>query len=362
MLLRRIYWYSNAIAAAALIAAAISVIPSNYVVYHPGPTVDMLGKFAERDIIEVNGAKTHPHEGELRMITVIPSGPDTHVNLYDAIWAWLDPDVGVLPWDTVYQEGDGDQNVREESTMEMQSSQDNAIAAALTALGHKFTTRARVAGVDADGPSAGKLKAGDVILRIDGDRINSVQAVVERIRAMKPGAVVTLDIRRPRKGKAGQHQPAPLRTIKVKTGPAPDDPTKARIGITVAPQYRFPFDVKINLPEQIGGPSAGMMMALSVYDVLTPGSLAGKHRVAGTAVVNAAGRIGPIGAINQKIVAAERDGAELFLMARDNCDELSREAPDGMRLVPVETLQQAVSVVKRWTNDPSTRLPQCPAG
>ena len=125
--------------------------------------------------------------------------------------------------------------------------------------------------------------------------------------------------------------------------------------------YDFPFDVKLNLDENIGGPSGGLMFAMGIYDVLTPGSLTGGKVIAGTGEIDAQGKVGEIGGIQQKLVGAQDDGAQLFLVPTANCAEAlgGHYDPDKMRLVKVTTLDEAIKDVKAWVKDPNAKLPRC---
>ena len=80
------------------VVAMISPLP--YVTYQPGVTVDVLGDYDGRQVIEVDGHKTYPNDGELRMTTVLVSRPHpTHVNLFELMAAWVDRDDAVYPYD-----------------------------------------------------------------------------------------------------------------------------------------------------------------------------------------------------------------------------------------------------------------------
>ena len=83
-----------------------------------------------------------------------------------------------------------------------------------------------------------------------------------------------------------------------------------------------PFTVDFNLAN-VGGPSAGLMFSLAVVDKLTTGDLAGSKFVAGTGTINADGKVGPIGGITHKMVAARDAGATVFLVPAENCYEAS---------------------------------------
>ena len=106
-----------------------------------------------------------------------------------------------------------------------------------------------------------------------------------------------------------------------------------------------PFTIDFNLAN-IGGPSAGLMFSLAVVDKLTTGDLNGAKFVAGTGTINGDGKVGPIGGITHKMLAAHEAGATVFLVPADNCDEAKSAHEDGLDLVKVETLGQAVDALK----------------
>ena len=81
-----------------------------------------------------------------------------------------------------------------------------------------------------------------------------------------------------------------------------------------------------------------------MYDTLTPGSLTGGTDIAGTGTIDADGRVGPIGGIQQKIVAAADAGAKIFLVPPANCDSAldADVTKDEIKLVKAPTLHSAV--------------------
>lgn len=326
--------------------------PVPYATFAPGPTVNVLEDFDGDPIIEVKGRKTYSDDGGLRLVTVVPSGPEQKVNLVQLVRSWIDPDVSVLPYDAVYGQGETRSTVRQESEAQMTSSQGNAVAAALTALDIDFGAGVGVASVDPEGPSEGRLEAGDELVRVQGRRVEDLAAVTRSIRALPVGTRVRIDVRR-------DGRPA---TEQVRTVAAADDPeaSAVRIGVAVC-CYDFPFEVDLNISDNIGGPSGGMMFALGIYDVLTPGSLTGGKVIAGTGEIDPEGRVGEIGGIQQKLVGAQDDGAGLFLVPAGNCAEAlgGNYDPDRMRLVKVDRLDDALADVKAWVEDPDADLPRC---
>jgi PDZ domain-containing protein len=96
---------------------------------------------------------------------------------------------------------------------------------------------------------------------------------------------------------------------------------------------------------EVGGPSAGLMWALGLYELLDPGDLTAGRTIAGTGTIDLAGRVGPIGSIREKVIGAERAGADLFLVPVDNMPELEGVETGDMELVPVKTFDDALEAL-----------------
>jgi PDZ domain-containing protein len=106
----------------------------------------------------------------------------------------------------------------------------------------------------------------------------------------------------------------------------------------------FPYDISFESGD-IGGPSAGLMWALGLYDLLTEGELTGGRVVAGTGTIDTTGAVGPIGGIEQKVEAAERAGAEVFLVPRENF-HAAQGVADDLQLVPVGSFEEALAYLE----------------
>jgi PDZ domain-containing protein len=228
----------------------------------------------------------------------------------------------------------------------MVSSQDTAVAAALTQLGEKVDPVVEVLDVTPGLPADGKLEVRDVLLQVGGTEVTGPQDVVDAVDAASPGDPVEFVVRRGKK------------EVAVDVTPEEVD-GDLRIGITPGVGFDFPFQVSVDIADNIGGPSAGLMMSLAIYDTLTPGSLTGGAHIAGTGTITPAGKVGPIGGIQQKIAAARDAGAELFLVPADNCDGIGGVDPDDMRLAKATTMDDAVKTLDDWVADPDTDLPSC---
>jgi len=120
----------------------------------------------------------------------------------------------------------------------------------------------------------------------------------------------------------------------------------------------YPFTVKIGLKD-VGGPSAGLMFALGIVDLLTPGDLTAGASVAGTGTIDPAGAVGPIGGIQQKLRGARDSGATVFLVPAANCDEARGAPPKGLRLVKVDTLSGALDDLADLKAGRTSAVPAC---
>lgn len=331
---------------------ALATSPSPYVVERPGPVFDTLGEVQDDEgesiiLIEVDGAETYATDGQLDMLTVqIVGTRENPLSWFDVALAWVDPSRAVLPVDLVYPDGQSAEESDAESAVQMSTSQQDAIAAALTELDIPFEATLTVGGVFDETPSAGVLEVGDELLAAQGQPVADVTALRAVIADVGAGGDLTLDIRRD-----GVERAVTLRPI------AADDGTPV-IGIATGAEYEFPLDVQIRL-DRVGGPSAGMMFALAIFDKLTPGALTGGEHIAGTGTITPSGEVGPIGGIVQKMYGARGEGADWFLAPVDNCDEVVGAVPAGLEVYAVATLEDAIDAVDAIAAGDTADLPRC---
>lgn len=97
--------------------------------------------------------------------------------------------------------------------------------------------------------------------------------------------------------------------------------------------------------EEVGGPSGGLVFAIGLVELLTEVDLLKGRHVAATGTIDQAGLVGAIGGINEKINAAQKVGATIFLAPAENADEITN-IPEGIRVISVSTLTQAISALR----------------
>ncbi|MFF2778283.1 S16 family serine protease [Streptomyces sp. NPDC058052] len=250
-----------AVPVVALVAVA-GLAPLPFAIAQPGTTTDVLGKDQGREVITITGAPVRPTTGQLRMTTILATGPGTDVDLGDVADAWFRADRAVLPHDSVYPPGKSDAEIEKRNLGQMKESQDAAAVAALN----------------------------------------------------------YLDL----------------------------DPKQVKVDLHLA---------------DVGGPSAGLLFALGVVDKLDGdgdgGDLTDGAVVAGTGTIAPDGKVGAVGGVSLKTQAASRDGATVFLVPKDECSDAEAELPDGMRLVPVSTLSDAVASLRNLGQGQESKVPSC---
>ncbi|WP_131741183.1 YlbL family protein [Actinomadura roseirufa] len=325
-----------------------SLMPVPYVALMPGPTSNTLGTNDKgQPLIRIEGRQTYPDGGHLNFTTVTyRGGPGGRIDLFTALRGWLAKDTAIVPEETIFPKNESQQQVDQENTRQMQDSQQSAEAAALHELGIPIATQVVVDGVQKGKPADGRLKPGDEITALDGAKVTSVSQVTGTMAKRKIGDSAALTVRR-----AGREEKITLTTVADPTG------KRAVVGVVLADQYKFPFKIDISVGD-IGGPSAGLMFSLAIVDKLTPGPLTGGTFIAGTGTITPEGEVGPIGGIQQKMIAARRAGATVFLTPRRNCADALSARPGGLRLVRADTLHGAVQSINALTSGKGD-IPAC---
>ena len=312
---------------AALLGAAVG-LPSGHFILRPG------GSY------EVGTRLTIPAESRREMgelaFTAVSAGPGSWA---DVVMAWLDPAAETVPVEQIRPRGVSQREFSEVNRRLIDESKLVAAVVGLRAAGYDARTTgqgARVADVLVGMPAEGVLQAGDVIVAVDGQPTDTAVAVIEATRRHAVGDEVALTIVRD-----GQPQ-----DVTVGTRSAIDEPGRPVVGVAIATEgfdAVLPFPVEI-ATDGVGGASAGLMFSLGVFDGVTDGVLTRGHSVAGTGTIAENGTVGPIGGAALKVVAADRDGADVFLVPRENYEE-ARSAASSVQVIPVDRFEDAVTAL-----------------
>lgn len=338
---------------------ALTFLPSSFVIQQPGPVFNTLGTVTDSSgddvpLISIEGADTYDTAGALDLLTVqVVGNRERTPSWFELAMAWFDSSRAVIPLDDVFPQGQSTDERNEESAVMMVDSQKEATAAALTELGYDVKAMVRVYSLTEDSAAQGILQPDDIIRAANGTPVTDTEQLRSIINAAG-GAPVALTVERD--GETLTESVTPKETM------TDDGASVWLVGISTMRDYDFPIDVTIQL-DNVGGPSAGQMFALGIIDTLTPGELNGGKNVAGTGTIDAAGTVGAIGGIRQKMYGALDAGAEYFLAPASNCDEVVGHIPSGLQVFSVATLDDslaALTAIREGTD--LAALPTCSAG
>ena len=301
----------------------------------PGPMEDVLAR------LKVEGSRVYDSEGKLYLTSV---GIDDNVRFYEALLDMANRDVQLLPRADLYPEEQDSTEIDKENAALMDRSKEAASVVALREVGYEIEpSGVEVTQVVAGTPADGKLRAGDRLLEADGRAIASTEEVRAAISRHEIGERVAFRIDRDDTEK----------NVSVQVREADGQP---RVGILLRDLFPdLPVKVSIETQNNIGGPSAGLMFTLSIIDKLTPEDLTGGKRIAGTGEIALDGGVLPVGGVAEKLIAVRRLGVTTFLIPAENCDSVRGQVPDGLRLVKVSTINDAL----RFLRDPKATAPGC---
>lgn len=304
-----------------------------YAAQGKGPTFNTLGDVEGQPVVEITGAETDETSGNLNMTTV---SVRSHMTLAQALGRWMFTDDVLVPIEQVFPPGQSKEAVQEKNAAAFASSESNATISAMDFL--KRPVETMVMDVSKDSPASDIVHINDVIRKVGDVDVSKPDDLSEEVRKHQPGDHVSLTIERQgqeiTKDVELQDLPKELREKGQK------DPI-AFLGVTSVAQPAGDLKVEYNLTD-VGGPSAGLMFSLAVVDKLSPGELSGGKFVAGTGTIDGEGKVGPIGGITHKIRAAKDAGAETFLVPEENCAEAVTADHDGLKLVQVDSLTDAI--------------------
>jgi Lon-like protease len=323
------------VAALVVLVFALNFYRLPVVALTPGPAEDVLVRIKVQ-----GGTPVYDSKGKLYLTSV---GIDDDVRFYEALLDLANRDVELRHRAELFPEGDNNDQIDRENVQLMDQSKTVAQVVALRELRYKVEpTGVRVSDVVRGTPADGRLKAGDRILQVDGRAVASIDQVRTAITSHRTGERVAFLVSR-------EDKPT---SVAVRVA---DDDGRPRVGVELQELFEnLPVKVTIET-ENIGGPSAGLMFALSIIDRLTPEDLTGGRRIAGTGEISVDREVLPIGGVAEKLVAARRQGATVFLIPADNCPDVRGRVPSGLRLVRVATLDDAL----RFLRQPGAAAPGC---
>ncbi len=317
--------------------SSLSFVKTDYYFMSPGPPYQW-----EIDYGEI---KNYDFEGNLYQLTV--RRDEANALIY--AWSLINDSYDLYPREEILPDGVTPKELSEISIQNMRTSENVAIAVALKNVGYEISSKGdgvSVVGLLDDSPVKEKLKKGDLLNSINNKEISSTTEFISTLRTYNIGESVTIGLLREVDGELKQMF---VETTLIEHVEYKGEPMVGFLATTVNERFDFPFEIDIKTGN-VGGPSAGLMMALNVYNNLIPEDITNSMIIAGTGTIEIDGSIGPVGGIKQKIIAAKRAGAELILVPIANFEEARTFETEKTAIVAVDSFDEALSVISQYSS------------
>jgi Lon-like protease len=312
-------------------------------------------------LVKISGVATNPKPGKFLLVDVYVQPLST----WQLILTHFQSHVQVVPAYALTDPGVSTSELTAQGFLEMSDAKHAAEVAAFRALGwHVPATRTGtvVTGVVAPSPaSRAGLVTGDLITGVGTTHVDSGCQLVAALHDVTPGTVETLHLDKVKISASGTLTYAAPSTLQVTMGKVPSETPESAcsgvsgsdssyLGVTLedAFHYRLPAKVSINTKD-IGGPSAGLAMTLTLINKLSHGSLTGDHLVAATGTMAPNGQVGAVGGVEEKAVAAHNSGATYFIVpdGDGNVDAARAADQPDLTILPVTSLKEALADLRR---------------
>jgi PDZ domain-containing protein len=307
--------------------AVLWLVPSGDYIYLPDRATPLA------PLVSIEGEKPSRGGGGIYFVDAIVR----KARLIESVFPSIRSGATIVPGREVNPPGQDDAARRQEDLREMARSQQIAPAVALRALGYAVVARPRgtiVTAVASDGPAAGHLQRGDVIVSVDGRTSRTPTALRRQIGRHRPGERVRLGVRRG----------SSTRAVVLRTIADPRNRSRPIIGVFISQSAEIKLPIRVRIDTRgIGGPSAGLAFALDVMEELGRDVDRG-YKIAATGELALDGSVLAIGAIKQKTIGVRRAKIDLFLVPGENAPEARRYA-HGLRIVPVNSFRQALRIL-----------------
>ena len=320
-----------------IVLMPIGLVKTEYYFMSPGPPYQWE--------IEYGNNENYSFDGNLYQLTVRRD----EANIYVYLWSLLNSSYDLYPREVILPDGVTPQELSEISIQNMRTSENVAIAVALKNIGYEIESKGdgvAVVGLLEDSPVKDKLKKGDLINSINNTVIYSATEFISTLRTYSIGETVSIGLLREIDGIKEQIY---IKTTLIEHVEYEGEPMVGFLATTVNERFDFPFEIDIKTGN-VGGPSAGLMMALNVYNDLIPEDITNSKIIAGTGTIEIDGSVGPVGGIKQKIIAAKRAGAELILVPVANFEEAKQFETDKTAIVAVDSFDEALAVISQYSS------------
>ncbi|HEV2426925.1 MAG TPA: PDZ domain-containing protein [Acidimicrobiales bacterium] len=318
-------------------------------------------------LITVSGLATDPPRDNILLTDVYL----TPLSAWQWLTSHLQSHVQYVTSGQLVEPGIPTSELNAQGYLERYDSKEAAEVSALRALGWTIPSTpdgAVVVGVVASSPahSAG-VHVADRVVALNGRAVTTACSLVRAMEPVRPGNTVSLALARARVSASGSITWRATRVVRLRVTRSPPNggqvgcgglhADRAWLGVEIEDgvHYSLPGRITINTAD-IGGPSAGLAMALTLVELLSSGSITGRTVVAATGTISPSGLVGDVGGVAEKTIAVERAGATLFLVPPVEVATARAAASPGLTVMGVSSLAQALLDLRERGGAPPTPL------
>ena len=243
--------------------------------------------------------------------------------------------------DYKYNDFESSSDIDKRDKMELNLANATAIKNAYLKAGKYYKVTETNIEIAAISDKTSKLKIGDILLKMDNTKIDDIEDVSKIVKSKSINDTVKIEIKRNNK------------TITINETIKLDKETNRKIlGIYYITTRKYETNPKIEITFKANesGPSAGLLVALSIYDNLLEEDLTKGLKIVGTGTIDYDGNVGSIGGVKYKLKGAVKSKADIFIVPDgDNykeCVKLKEKYNYKIKLIPVKTFDDAVDKLK----------------
>lgn len=183
------------------------------------------------------------------------------------------------------------------------------------------------------------LEVGDIILSVNGVKVNSKEELNKEKNKYKAGDTLKFKVK---------HDEEEIeRTAKLIW-----QEDNAYVGVIISELKEFTTNPAISYEfrDSESGPSGGLMISLAIYSYLSKTDLTKGDIIVGTGTIDSAGNVGSIGGVEYKLKGAVNEKADLFIVpSGDNYKEalkIKKENNYDIKLFEAKTFDQVMEYLK----------------
>lgn len=307
-----------------IIVLIVLNFPLPYYIDTPGGAMDISTKVSLENAYKSKGTFNFAYVNELK------ATPSLYIiSLFNKDWT-------LIKQENMKYDNETIEEMEFRNKISMEESHDNAIITSYNALGNKVNIQKEHIYITyIDKVSDTDLKIGDEIISVDGEKVNTRDELINKIRKYNENDIVNIEVIRDDK------------KISTKSKIIKEDGVSL-IGAMLSTDKELETDPKIEIlsEKNESGPSGGLMLSLSIYDALTKEDITKGLKIVGTGTIDEKGNVGSIGGVEYKLKGAVKEKADLFIVPNgDNYKEamkIKKENNYDIKIKGVSTFDETL--------------------